>query len=483
MCASSCLAPSPEFPRMFLNNLATGVVLACVLSSCGLTSIHTPSEVISARELSPNWQELPYHVAVIPLLKSEVNGHGDPDSDEVKIDFVSELGTGGAADITKRVADALKGNVFSKVTVLSPPGDDMQLGSEFHDAYWAAAALEAGADLLMDFESLNYQASLKTKANPWSFPLYLAGPVELFFPDRKYSAQETTLAVTLFNTERLEVPGNVRSVRGLIDALGGGPEAPVGENLLSELGSFHLQNTPGKLRQFRLQPDSVDLHYADRLPEGSSGIWRFWKSMLIPSAFLERNTDRVGETLSERFALGMANDLARAIVEGDHEFILKPFTEATGYEYDPRGAQVSLSGDFLILNHFVQIDGSSGGLSTESKVIFNGENYAMQAFGSSQSPQSVAGPGIAALRLIPLPEMGPNAHKMEIHIPIAAGGSQTWEAGFGPKAHTDSLQLQLIDGARSERIQSWTHLLNEKDQMAAKSAVGKASKGVTNAVL
>ncbi len=448
--------------------VATQTFFAALLATgCSSNSIRTPSEPIRAQDLASNWQILPYHVAVIPLRAEEVQVQNAGADSTVQIDLTEGLGKRGPNDITQQVVEVLEGNIFSKVTVLPNPSWD--LGPEYHDSYWAAAAIECGADLVMDFDSLVYSKGVKSKARPISYLLYFTGPLELLFPDRNYKTEQATLAVTLFDGTRLRMPVGVRNIEGLREVLQGEGM----EKRAAQLRAFNLYGEAHKVRQFRLQPEPIALHYADRLPMGSSGILRFWKSMIIPSAWLEKSTPRVSEDLSERFAMGLANDLAREIVGGDHEFILTPDATLAGFRYDARGATIEITDDFLVFSDRIEVNQESGGIG-DGKVLFDGAEYQLELLPEGRKPEEVARPGVAAFQLTPRTAQPTGQYDMRIYVPIAAGSDVVRVATIGKRTPAESIQLQLVDGARNDRSQSWTHVLAPAERKAAQklSAVG-----------
>ena len=336
--------------------LALGAVMA--LSSCASYTTDRPEKLVN---VPSDWQPLPYHVAVIPFDASKVKALADgSDRSGAAFEFEfkplaadSEEDRGDFDLLTERLQGVLGTNAFRKVTVLPRPSAfeyEALFAAGLLPSYWVAAAREAEADLLLDIDSFSYPVKPRSRAELLSFALFLAGPVELLFPDREYYFDGVNLEASLYDIEGLDAP-RYRDRQHLLGtvalASSDGDDGSVANDALATASDFQFEPIQGgaiqgTLRQFIVSPPSMKFRFGDRLG-GGPGKLSFWTSIFIPSAWLQRGSSAFSERLTDDTAIALAQDLAREIVEGDYAYIVGPARSATGLLFDAKTASLEAS--------------------------------------------------------------------------------------------------------------------------------------------
>ncbi|QDV04589.1 hypothetical protein Poly30_00800 [Planctomycetes bacterium Poly30] len=342
--------------KLSVASLAALAVLPLV--SCVSYTTERPLKLTGA---PADWQPLPYHVAVIPMDESKVQVLPDG-VDRQGAPFAFDFQPLGAASgqsrdehslLTLRLCEVLEANAFSTVKVLPRPTvEEYEALSSagLLPSYWVAAAREARADLLLDVDSFSYPVKPESRANLLSFALFLAGPVELFFPDRSYSFEGVNLEASLYDIEGLEAPryfSTAQLLRTLELAGTDGEEGSVASDAIARASDFQFEpvqggTIQGTLRQFIVSPDPLEFRFGDRLGGGPSKP-AFWTSVLIPSAWLQQDSGAFSEKLTNDTAIALAQDLAREIVEGDHAYIVGRPSSASGLLFDAKTASLTRS--------------------------------------------------------------------------------------------------------------------------------------------
>ncbi len=322
------------------------VLLAVLSSSC---ASYTTARSAKLDDVPDAWSRLPYHVAIIPANNSIVTGTdegNDRNGSPFQFEFDGLTESGGDI-LTQSLSGTLSKNTFRKVTVLQPPtpSEYAFLGDDLMPTYWVAAAREAQADLLLEVESFTHPVKPKSRAKPLSFLLYLFGPVELLFPDREYSFDGVNLAVSLYDMASVEAPAfsSRAALTQMVESTVRQTAEPEQARTIDEAARFRLAGGAGTLRQFRLTPGDLSYRFGDRLGKSAASA-SFWTSILIPSALLAKNSSSFSERVTRDAALALGHDLARDIVDGDFEYIVRPSGPRDGLLFDARDATLARSG-------------------------------------------------------------------------------------------------------------------------------------------
>ena len=331
---------------------------AVALSSCASYTTDRPEKLVDA---PADWEPLPYHVAVVPFDSSKVEALPDGaqrSGAAFAFDFKplgadSEEERGEFDLLTGRLQGVLETNAFRKVTVLPRPSVteyEALSAAGLLPSYWVAAAREAEADLLLDVDSFSYPVKPKSRAELLSFALFLAGPVELLFPDREYYFDGVNLEASLYDIEGLDAP-RYRDRQHLLGtvalARSDAADGSIASDALATASDFQFEPIQGgaiqgTLRQFIVSPPSMKFRFGDRLG-GGPGKLSFWTSIFIPSAWLQRDSSAFAGRLTDDTAIALAQDLAREIVEGDYAYIVGPARSATGLLFDAKTARLTES--------------------------------------------------------------------------------------------------------------------------------------------
>lgn len=419
-----------------------------------------------------DWRALPYHVALVPVDAAEVNSM-EVGADRKCAPFDYTFGgahEAGGDLVTRTLRDVLAGDAFHRVTVLTPPtaAEYSQLEDGGLAAYWLAAAREVNADLLLDVDSFSYPVKPRSKGELLSYALFLAGPVELLFPDREYKFDEVDLAVTLYDVAGLRGVGVTSrdALMGLVEADASGEDeiSEVDRDRLRAARAFELGAAGGVLRQFRVSPADLKFRFGDRLGAGpSSGS--FWTSLIIPSALLQREAEDFSARLTNDATIALAQDLAREIIEGDFEYIVRPRAKQKGLLFDATSATLARSEEvegFLELRAPVQLPTTRDLLEPNVRLgdrswtidLVRGE-VADLATRARQAAQD--GSALAIAR--PLGGTGVYDQELLVLVPAESNLMQaSYGADLSPAAPLDTFQIELTEDLATggDAKQSWT---------------------------
>lgn len=445
---------------------------AALLASCASYTTSRPVEIDDA---SDDWRRLPYHVALIPIHAGETarsNAGAERNGAPFAYSFRdlahdAEGGAGPVDPVTESLVRVLQANTFSSVTVLPPPTTDelALLGDAGIDAYWAAAAREAKADLLLDVDSFEYPIRPDSHSKWYSYVLFLTGPLELLFPDRTYQFDDMSLGVTLYEVSELGGP-LFPSRNELVEVMRtrgeGGDLGEARERAADAVTDYALGSEGGVLRQFRVRPEDIEFRFGDRLGRGmDSGS--FWTSLFVPSTLLEKNSEHFSDEVTEVASLTLAQDLAREIAEGDYEYIVRPRTAVGDLTFDAQGASLVRSGrvpDALELRAGIRNPQNIG----PPRLRIGAAEYDVRFVEDlTQFPISWAdveadlGPMTLPAYIEPTPEREDGMdHQLIVLVPgpdhVSVG-----DAALADGAPADVVQLFLTEGSGNRtRSQSWT---------------------------
>ncbi len=457
---------------------------AMAFSSCASYTTDRPEKMV---DMPADWQPLPYHVAVVPFDSSKVEAlpdgkdrSGAPFSFDFKpLSADSEADRSDFDLLTERLEGVLETNAFRKVTVLPRPSAveyDALFAAGLLPSYWVAAAREAEADLLLDIDSFSYPVKPKSRAELLSFALFLAGPVELLFPDREYYFEGVNLEASLYDIEGLDAP-RYRDRRHLLKTveLAGSDAADgaVASDALATASDFQFEPIQGgaiqgTLRQFIVSPPSMKFRFGDRLG-GGPGRLSFWTSVFIPSAWLQRDSDAFAERLTDDTAIALAQDLAREIVEGDYAYIVGPARSATGLLFDAKTANLRASETMEgVLELTARIRRPATAFD-RPQVRVMGRTYSI-AFQADPLPPGAALQKMVIQRagdetvlgsMVPVGDSSEGfdqAMTLYLPAPMEVGAYSASFADLSPLVPIDSVQLSLGEdlGSRGFREKSWT---------------------------
>ena len=451
-------------------------------SIVGLTAIATLASCMSYRTARPveledqpkTWDPLPYHVAIVPLNASEVICTGE-NAEKSGSEFNFEFGDVCSTEldeITRNLEAVLRANAFSEVTVLPPPTEEEYalLGDDGLASYWTAAAREHHADLLLDVNSFEYPTKPSSGALWHSYALFLTGPLELMFPDRKYEFDDVSLAVTLYDVSSLGGPpfeSRAQLVR-LMEQRSAGNEMSTGQrNAAQAVDEFALGTQGGVVRQFRVRPEDLRYRFGDRLGKGATS-GSFWTSVIVPSALLQNNSEHFSSELTTTSSRAIAKDLAREIAEGDYEFIVQPSSKVDGLEFDARNVRIIESPKIPgALELHARLRRPNSGVSRPTVRIGAAEYDIRVVEDAAEFPSNLASmKQICSSGAVPalLTENRIEGDRMDHDLVILLPGTSLIEAAAKPlpeRAPTNVVQLRLNEqsGNRS-RMQSWTFSLD-----------------------
>ncbi|MEM8711623.1 MAG: hypothetical protein AAGG01_11775 [Planctomycetota bacterium] len=476
------------------------------LASCASYTTQRSPEIL---DKPADWEPLPYHVAVIPVAKGDVvrtDEGADRSGAGFAFQFQDVVRADGAADsvgdpITASLEQVLTANSFQEVTVLPRPTEAQYavLGEEGLASYWVAAAREAKADLLLSVDAFSYPEKPRSSAELLSFALFLAGPVELFFPDREYKLDGVRLDASLYDLQGLDAP-DFESIAKLMNHLDGGGEleATAKAQRASNIRDFQFEPVrggaiQGTLRVFIVSPPDIKFRFGDRLG-GGPGKLSFWSSVLIPSAWLQRDSDSFSERLTADTSLVLAQDLAREIVEGDFEYIVGSRRNRQGLVLDARTARLErMEGTNDVLKLTAKIRANDQELAYPEVRIMD-RMYAIsldadqRSVGSqlAQNVRSAAADGevFGTIQTLAGVEDG-FAQELQLYLPAPKemGLRPVSDQGISELVPLESIQLSLGEdlGSQGVRPKSWTFGLDsvysdqELEQMIASPVAGSSS--------
>lgn len=457
---------------------------ALLFSSCAAYTTKRPEKLA---DMPVDWQPLPYHVAVVPFDSSKVEALPEGDdrsgaafSFEFKpLAAASDEDRGDFDLLTERLQGVLEANAFRKVTVLPRPTAseyEALFAAGLLPSYWVAAAREAEADLLLDVDSFSYPVKPKSSAELLSFALFLAGPVELLFPDREYELDGVNLEASLYDIEGLDAPRyrDRRHLLGTVElASSDGADGTVASDALATASDFQFEPIQGgaiqgTLRQFIVTPPSMKFRFGDRLG-GGPGRLSFWTSLFIPSAWLQRDSAAFAERLTDDTAIALAQDLAREIVEGDYAYIVGPVRSATGLLFDAKTATLNASESMKgVLELKARIRRPATAFD-RPQVRVMGRTYSIAFQTSTLAPgtslqntvlqRAEQDTVIASMRPVSNSRDGfDQALTLYLPAPSEVGAFSASFTELSPLVPLDSVQLSLGEdlGSRGFREKSWT---------------------------
>jgi len=266
-----------------------------ILLLVGCLSTTTPLDL---EVETPDGDRLPYRVALVPG-SSKYQRLGTDEEALVRLEELTKEGLPGADAFTHYLKDALESGVFNQVVVLDPPKE----GESATDAYWHRAAVAAHADLLIDIDEIRYDGRPQTEAIWSSYALFLTGPLEMVFPDRRYDFEEADV-----------------SLLGPVDD--GAPRG--GEDgtsvAVSSTKPFARQ---ALLRELRVKPEPFSLRYGDRLHDGY-GMGSILKSFIVPTAHLSEENEAARVRVAQSLTASLARNVAQRIADEDQAYIDRP---------------------------------------------------------------------------------------------------------------------------------------------------------------
>jgi hypothetical protein len=293
---------------------------------------------------------IPFHVAVVPVsvrvLPAEVGV--DPDDQLLVCD---------AEAVSESLSLALREEVFTKVTLLSPPRDER--GVSFADRtesgqqkHWITQAREQNADLLL-IPKLRYSEVVDQELNEQFFlalPLFLlGGPFCYWVKDRTYNTQ-ATMDVELFDLAHVEKRG-----QGL--------------------------ERESRLTEFAAAPSGVSLDFIDRAKWAQAGYYAV--SFVLPAGLLAQRSDEVRNRLGPKLSEEICNDVVRMVRDRADDLIVAD--EIIPFFFNPNevdvavnGGKVTFQGDLI----FHADDQISASLSTYE--IVYGKQRVLGSFGDLQ---------------------------------------------------------------------------------------------------
>ena len=351
-----------DLPTCPMKELRPFSLLLCCLigwlsASCSLLSTSKPVELSGAT------RQLPYRVALVPVEPSEYVVDGEPD-EEGLLDLKG-AGAGRVVDpLTEHLHASLEENVFNDVVILDGPAEGAAT-----EAHWVHEAKRVGADLILDVDEVRYTPKIKQSGIWSSYLLYLIGPVELFFPDRSYRAQDCVMQVSLYDVNLMrDVP---EQAPASTETEGRDPTDQQEASPVANLAASWLMDRDALLREIRVSPKKMRLQYGDRL-DGGLGVWPVIKATVIPSAWLDTDGDFLRGELSDRVALGLATSLSERIVQGDEVYINAPSPRVARFHLraEPRATwrdgrlEIDLAVDRYRTRRF-----------TSGQVVVDGERY------------------------------------------------------------------------------------------------------------
>lgn len=475
------------------------------LASCASYTTERTPELL---DKPSDWEPLPYHVAVIPVDERDVVRTGDGEGRSgagfafqfQDVDRAEGEAIGAADPITASLEEVLTANSFQQVTVLPRPTEAQYevLGDDGLASYWVAAAREAKADLLLSVDAFSYPEKPQSSAELLSFALFLAGPVELLFPDREYKLDGVTLEASLYDLQGLNAP-DFETIAMLMEHLEGDNslEASAKAQRASNIQDFQFEPVrggaiQGTLREFIVSPPDIKFRFGDRLG-GGPGKLSFWTSIFIPSAWLQRGSDSFSERLTADTSLVLAQDLAREIVEGDFKYVVGR-SNRQGLVLDARHARLErMAGTNEVLKLTAKIRASDQALAYPEVRILD-QSYAIaldadqRTLGSrlAQEVKSAAADGevFGTIRDLAVPADGFEQELLlYLPAPMEVSLQRTGLDPISDLVPIETIQLSLGEdlGSQGVRPKSWTFGLNsvysdeQIEQMKASPVRGSSS--------
>ncbi len=286
-------------------------------------------------------QVLPFHVAVVPPPPATPGSASPGELPGVE----SELRLALASDaVVRAVSEALGEYCFARVSLLELTADDGR------DAFARQAALyeeavDRGADLVVEYvlrfdEEINRTPSSTAWLN---YPLFLfAGPSHWFVADQTYFA-DVELTASVYDVQALAAGD--RSL--------GDPTALV----LLTVARF----------------SEADLDFTDR----ADGLSDFAKGILVPSAWLARNTQQAGEEVEAAVVSALRTRIVQNVQSRRDELVRAPAVAPAFLE--PSEVTIAADGDELVVSgtvhlradglarrvHAVRLDAGAGRVDVE----------------------------------------------------------------------------------------------------------------------
>lgn len=276
-------------------------LLSPTLLLVGCLSTTTPLDL---EVETPDGSKLPYRVAIVPASAKYQRLVTDGEA-LIQLEALTKEGRPGDA-FTHDLKDALMGGVFNDVVVLDPPAS----GDAATDAYWHNAAVEAQADLLIDIDEVRYDGRPQTEAIWSSYALFLTGPLEMVFPDRRYDFENAEVGVSVYDVNLLGAVADAAPSEG--------DEGPPAALLSTK--PFARQ---ALLRELRVKPEPFSLRYGDRLHDGY-GMGSVLKSFLVPTAHLAEENEAARVRVAQSLSASLARNVAQRIADEDQAYIDRP---------------------------------------------------------------------------------------------------------------------------------------------------------------
>ncbi|MEO1695803.1 MAG: hypothetical protein AAFU73_00820 [Planctomycetota bacterium] len=454
---------------------------------------YTTSRPVELPDMPDSWDPLPYHVAIVPLRGDEVRvvSTDDRSGASLDYDFADSISEIGHDPITINLRDALATNVFSYVTVLEAPDADVlqSLEPDELDAYWLAASQEVQADLILDVDSFVFETVPDSRSLPQSFFLFLTGPFELLFPDREYNFDGMTLGLSLYDVSRLAQHADFEAsdratLKGLLAGAGGDTDSAREDD---QVRGFRFADTNAVVREFRVQPNDLPVRFGDRLGKGPASL-SFWKTLVWPSPWLETENPGFDERLSTDAALALAQDLAREVIEGDHDFIVFPSMNVAGLLLDSTSVEVENASDVrgaVVIRAPIRRPRGQWG---ESFIALGGMRYPVRVVERLSDASAIVRdqrlPAALVTEFASDNAASDLAHEIAIYVPnqLIQAVPSSASVGSDSVAAGSRIQLSLSEDVRGfDESQSWTFdlagVLDEAGQMPSSSSTSATDSG------
>lgn len=248
--------------------------------------------------------ELPFHVALAPVLSVPSAAAGDED-DPLFLDI--DAGT-----LTHRLHKNLEQRCFARVSRIPLTPEQQRLLPEMDRTarwdLWRRKAGELGADLILE-SRLTYDRAVETRINDrfWlNLPLFLfGGPACYFIDDRSYEAASLGFSALVYEAS-----------------------APAGQ-------------LPSPLVDMDLNAPDINLDFIDRHPGPAS----YFLSLLVPAGLLARSSDGAVEALHDRLIDDLVSEVALRVVDRDRR-ILDP---GENVHFFPNRVNLIRNGDTLTM--------------------------------------------------------------------------------------------------------------------------------------